>query len=127
MAITLDAVTLPNDLEWLDEFSWSYIQQSYKTTLGGTVVIEERELVNGKPITLAGGTRSGLITREVLDALMVKVDTLAEVMVLTLHNADVYNVMWRRDTQPIVATPLDVSPNPSIGTLYQVQLSLIEV
>lgn len=127
MAITLDAITLPNDLEWVDEFGFSYIQQSYKVTLGGQIVVEERELVNGRPITLAGSDRYGVITRSALESLYAKVNTIADVMLLTLHDSRSFSVMWRREGQPIVAIPIDVNPNPQATDLYQITLNLIEV
>lgn len=127
MAITLDTLTLPNDLEWVDEFAFSYIQQNYKVTLGGQVIVEERQLVNGRPITLVGSDKYGLITRENLLLLYAKVNTIADVMTLTLHDNRVFTVMWRRENKPIIAIPLEVSPNPSPTSLYQLTLNLIEV
>ena len=127
MAITLDTLTLPNDLEWTDEFTFSYIQQNYKVTLGGSLVVEERELANGRPITLTGGEKYGHATRALVEALYAKVNTIADIMTLTLHDGRMFSVMWRRENAPMVAIPIDVYPNPSADTLYQITLNFIEV
>lgn len=127
MAITLDLITLPNDLEWTDEFSFSYIQQNYKITLGGTLIVEERELTNSRPITLTGGDKYGHATRAMVEALYLKVNTIADVMTLTLHDGRVFSVMWRREGAPMVAIPIDVYPNPKQTDLYQITLNFVEV
>jgi len=41
MAITLDGLDLPADLEWQDEFDWQPIAHSSERSLTGKMLIEE--------------------------------------------------------------------------------------
>ena len=52
---TLGAITLPGDLEWIDEFSWSPVGQQVDVTLGGSLIVEESAQLAGRPITLRTG------------------------------------------------------------------------
>jgi hypothetical protein len=125
--ITLDSIQLPDDLEWVDEFSWSYVKNTYKTTIGGTIIVEERQLINGRPITLSGTDRYGVATRSVVESLYAKANTIGDVMILTLHDNRAFSVIFDRAQQPLTAIPIDVAPAPIAGTLYQITLRLIEV
>lgn len=49
------SLTLIDDLEWIDEFSYSPVRQSKEVASNGTLVIEEALNLSGRPITLQGG------------------------------------------------------------------------
>jgi len=77
MAITLTNTTagvmleLPADLQWLDEFAWSVVQQSADRTLTGGLIVQVAEKLNGRPITLAAADRDcSWLTRAAIDTLM---------------------------------------------------------
>jgi hypothetical protein len=47
----LGGITLPNDLDWVDEFHWTGVEQEVRRTLGGTPVFRDTVL-RGRPITV---------------------------------------------------------------------------
>ncbi len=67
MAITLtkDSTTLdlPDAMEWVDELTWSPVQQSKTYTTTGALLIEEATRQSGRPITLQGGEDRTWCTR----------------------------------------------------------------
>lgn len=67
MAITLTkdttTLTLPDALDWTDEFAWSPVQQSKTYTTTGALLIEESTKQAGRPITLKGEADSTWCTR----------------------------------------------------------------
>ena len=87
---SLNAITLPDDLRWTDEFSWSPVRQSAEPSLVGTLNIEESALQQGRPITLQGYiNRSTLLQLQTLAATPAQTHTLN-------HNGTTYNVVFRR-------------------------------
>ena len=104
-------VQLPQDLEWVDEFSWSPIQQNIETTLTGALVVQESKQLRGRPITLVGKEDMAWITRAVGDQLSTMRNTAALTMILEFveYNVDndtygtvklSYNVMFRHYEPP---------------------------
>lgn len=67
MAITLTqastTLTLPDALNWVDELSWSPVQQTKAYTTTGALLIEEATRQSGRPITLQGSMDSTWCTR----------------------------------------------------------------
>ena len=104
-------IQLPQDLEWIDEFTWSPIQQSVDTTLSGALVIQESRQLRGRPITLQGKEDMGWIQRSVGEQLMQMRNTSGLVMNLQYVHYDVdtdtygmilfqYDVMFRHYEPP---------------------------
>lgn len=69
MAITLThtpsntQLTLPDALNWIDEFSYSPVQQTKTYTTTGALLIEEAVRQAGRPITLEGTENRTWCTR----------------------------------------------------------------
>jgi len=65
--ISIDGITLSDDLVWEDEFDEEEVSISVNHTLGGTANIDTLPLVGGRMITLiasmGGSAYSGYITR----------------------------------------------------------------
>lgn len=52
---TNETITLPQDMQWQDEFTWSDLAQSIpQRTRGGALVIQQSQKLSGRPITLGG-------------------------------------------------------------------------
>ena len=48
-------ISLPQDLQWVDEFDWSAVAQSAPVySLGGSLLIQRGVKLAGRPITLSG-------------------------------------------------------------------------
>jgi hypothetical protein len=73
MAITLtkDAVTLelPEDLFWIDEFSWAKVAQSTDRGTTGKLLVDVAVREGGRPITLQGEGNTAWIKRSALKEL----------------------------------------------------------
>ena len=49
---SLDGVNLPDQLRWVDRYSWRPVEQTYRRTRGGQQHIYAAALSGGRPITL---------------------------------------------------------------------------
>lgn len=114
-AYSLD-VQLPKDLEWVDEFTWSKVQQNVTTTLTGALVVQESTQLKGRPITLAVPFDDmAWIQRDVCDELMrvrdeagftaklqhVKYNSDTDTYSTILSSHD-FEVMFRHYEQPVI-------------------------
>lgn len=128
MSMSLDAISLPEDLIWADEYDWSNITQSVKKSLTGALIIQEASQTKGRTFTLTGDSNSGWIDKATLDLLKVKVDTVNLQMTLNYHGTD-YNVMFNRsgNSSPMIAKPIYELVDPQSDHNYTLQLNFIEV
>lgn len=125
MPTTLDGVTLPDDLQWIDEFDWAPVAQSTDYTIGGSLVVQEGAKAAGRYITLSGGDWAWIERSAVLAlrALM----TAGRVMTLDLVDGRSFSVMWRHGDNPVKATPVIFQAPPDDADPYYIELRLIEV
>lgn len=107
----LDGITLPDELLWTDEKTWTPVVQSTGYSVTGALFIQENLKQKGRPLTFVGTADMGWISRSTVDALEAKRDALGTEMVLTLSDARTFNVMFRQDE-----TPLDINPVLSFNT-----------
>ncbi|WP_333873052.1 hypothetical protein [Methylobacter sp.] len=121
----LDAIELPEDLIWSDEFAWNPVQRTKSYTLTGALVLETGVKQAGRPITLVGGADAAWIDRTTLTALQTKLAT-DETMTLTLNDARVFSVVFESD-QPIEATPVIDYSTPAGTDWYSLTLKLMQV
>jgi molybdopterin-guanine dinucleotide biosynthesis protein A len=126
MSISLDAIALPDDLIWTDEFSWSPTQQQAQYTLTGALVIETGIKQAGRPITLVGGVNAAWVTRATVKSLYAKLDDPGP-FTLTLHDGSTHSVVFRHDQTPIEAAPIIDYNNPDDGDLYSLTLRFIKL
>ena len=59
----LDDITLPDDLLWINEFDWNPVAQSTERSLTGALLVQERQLIHGRPIVLSGNGEAGWVSR----------------------------------------------------------------
>jgi hypothetical protein len=127
MAITLDAITLPEDLSWTDEYAWSPVVQNAEFSLTGALIIEEATRQAGRPFTLQSPDGGAWTTRAVADGLRAKLAANTS-MTLTMHDGRTFTVRWRHGETPLEAVPvLDGLANPDANTLYNLTLKFLEV
>jgi len=120
---TLDAVTLPDDTIWLDQFEQSTIDQTEKRTIGGRLIIEQAPRNSGRPITLDCLWLTLTTVRE-LEALR---NTMGAVFVLQLPN-HTFSVMFRHHDSPALAvTQIIDYPDEDPNDRYNVQIKLMEI
>jgi hypothetical protein len=123
--ITLDAITLPEDLIWVDEFAWTPVQQTESFTLTGALILETGLKQAGRPITLVGGDSAAWIDRATLKALHTKLAD-AATMTLTLNDGRTFAVVFKGD-QPVTAEPIVDYSTPDDGDWYSLTLKLMQV
>jgi hypothetical protein len=127
MTITLDALTLPEDLSWSDEYSWSPVVQSAEFSLTGALIIEEATRQAGRPLTLQSPDGGAWTSRTTVDALRAKLSANTS-MSLTLHDGRQFTVRWRHSETPLEAAPvLEGLADPDSGTLYNLTLRFMEL
>lgn len=131
MAITLNAITLPQGLRWTDEFAWSPAAISSIYSVTGALIVQKAVKQAGRPITLVGGAQWAWLTRTEALALQALLDAGNE-MTLTLHDARTFTVLPANDDAlDLSALPIvnDSGPaDPSAGARYVLEsLKLIEV
>lgn len=123
----LDAVELPSNLYWANEFEFKPVSQTKQRGVTGRMIVQSAPLLYGQPIKLTGAwvTRAELL---VLQAMENSIDT---VRTLTLNNAATHSVLFDIAAGGIVATPEYplTAPlcNPDAATLYKLTIHLITV
>jgi len=124
MALTLDSITLPTDLIWIDEYAWTPVKQSINTAVNGGLIIEAAAALAGRPITLQGGDDYAWASKATLELLRLKQATPGLVMSLGLLGVT-YSVIF---AQPgITAKQVIDYSNPASEDWYAVTLKFIEL
>jgi hypothetical protein len=130
MSINLDALALPQDLFWSDEFDWTPVVQRQSRTEAGALVLEESPRINGRPITLEGGDGFGWASRQLVGQLQnLQQEASADPMTLTIHGVE-YTVVWRREdsSSPMTARPVrGPISNPDVSEPYSLVLRFLTV
>jgi hypothetical protein len=124
--LTLDGLSLPPDLIWVDEFDWTPTEQNETRTLTGALVIETAQKLAGRPITLAGTHESGWATKAQVDAVFAKLSN-AGVMVLVLPDGRAFNVKFRHKDKPIESKPIVDYSIMEAADFYDLTIKLMTV
>lgn len=67
MPVTLGGIALPDDIQWIDEFSGFGVGQTITPTLTGALVIEESAQTEGRKVTLS--SNGAWVSRTVVESL----------------------------------------------------------
>lgn len=120
-------LVLPEDLQWVNEFDWSPIQQGLEYSLSGALIIQEGVKLKGREITLYGGPDAAWITRADVKALYAMAQNPATVMTFTHADGRTFNVLFNRQKKPIDAREIYRVANPDDTHPYSVTIELLEV
>lgn len=124
----LDTVTLPDSLQWINEFEYNQIEQTQERTLSGAMSIQEAAKVHGRPIHLVGGEDGGWIRRSTAEALRALEAQTGKVMLLTLSDARTFNVLFDRSQGPAIASQMIMRfAYPGADSWYSCAIRLITV
>jgi len=125
MAFTLNGVSLPYGLLWVDEHTWTPYAQTSDYGLTGSPIIQIGMKQAGRPITLQGAEDRAWLSQATLDALKALLGT--SIMTLVLPDGRTFSVLWDHSGPPISATPVK-ERWPGAGEKYRsVTLKLLTV
>jgi hypothetical protein len=132
MTITLSngttTVTLPADLEWVDEYDWLPVEQSADYSVTGALIIDVGARQSGRPITLSGNDSTAWLTRSQVDALRVWAAIAGQALTLTLADARVFAVAFRHQDAPALeAAPVAFTAPMQSGDWYVITLKFMEL
>ena len=123
----ITTIELPDDLEWVDEFSWTPVAQSLEYGATGALFIQESTKQAGRLITLEGADDMGWITRDTAEALQALKDVAGTEMTLELSDERTFTVMFVQGN-PIEITPLRRGAFFNAGDYYKINsIKLMEV
>lgn len=128
MTITLDTLTLPDELMWVDEFAWGTVRFNAKRTVLGRLVLLGNNVMgnSGRLITLESD--NSWILRSDLLILRNWTDEIDKDMVLKLHDGTLFSCRFRFwDTPCIEASPIVSTAFPTNDTYYKLTLKLVVV
>ena len=132
MAITLSnnttTLTLPDALNWTDEYSWSPVEQTKTYTVTGALLIEEGIKQSGRPITLEGAMDKTWCTRSVVDQLRAWAATINIRLTLTLRGVT-RSVTFNHEGGALEGLPVQFYEDGSIQSsdYYVPTIRLIEL
>lgn len=122
----VNTVTLPDSMEWIDEFEWSSVQQDKQYTLGDNLIVSENIVSKGRPITLSSGD-DVWVDRSIILEIMTMVNTVDVTYTLTLPDAREFQVKFDRDNNPVDAKPVWRKNVQDNNSPYTLTLRLMEV
>lgn len=124
----LNAVELPDDLEWVDEFTWTPIAQSIEYGATGSVFIQESEKQAGRTITLQGEEDMCWVNRETILALRALYIQPGKEMTLTLEDERTFQVRFLQSGNPVEVSPVVKGAFYSDEDYFKIKsIKLIEV
>lgn len=127
MTITLDGISLPEDLLWSDEYLWSPVKQSVQLSLNGKSIIQEAAQTQGRPVTLEGDQESAWVTKATLEQLRAAEATPDYDMTLDYHGTSLTVRFSRVNGNPIEARQIVGFANPQNDDVYSLRLRLFTV
>ena len=127
----LDAITLPDDLQWMNEFETPQSAQSLHRSLGGQLITQHASLLYGRQIHLRGGGDGGWITRATALAIRALQATPGLVMTLTDLPGDIItsrSVIFDQSSGPAFGSQMILRhSDPSAASWYSCELRLLTV
>ncbi len=100
-------VTLPGNMDWVDEYNWQPVQQAVQYSLTGALLVDEDTKQAGRPITLAPGNGNmGYLDRSALDTIKSWAAIPGQELTLTLTDGRAFTVRFRQGDGAISASPV---------------------
>lgn len=100
MSITLNGITLPPDLNWVDRFSTQPLVSTRRRTLSGDQIIYHQGLVAGQQITLVATQDTGWIQYSVVQSLKSLHDGSPELDFVLSFHGETHQCRFRYDEPP---------------------------
>ena len=121
------SVTLPDDLDWTDELSWSPVQQSAEPSITGATIVQIQARQSGRPITLEADS-----TRYVSGAGVAQLhawsQTPGQQLILTLRGTPRPVIFRHHDAPAFTAREIfGRVPTLDASQSYEITLKLMEI
>ncbi len=126
MPITFNEIALPDDLQWIDEFAWTPIQQKIDRALSGKQMIQEGVRIAGRTITLNSADDRAWMDRATVKALFATLNQAGN-STLTLNDGRSFSVRWDHSAGAIEAKNLFEISDPDDVDFYVATLKFITV
>ena len=120
-------VTLPDDLDWTDELSWSPVQQTAEPSVTGATIVQIQARQTGRPITLEADA-SRYVSGTGLAQLHTWSQTPGKQMTLTLRGVARPVIFRHHDAPAFTAREIfGRVPTLDAGQSYEITLKLMEI
>ena len=124
--ITLDTMTLPEDLIWTNEFSETAVVHDHIYSLTGKLIVFVGIKAAGRPMLLSGTVDSAWLNRGLLKQLNQLQESNIQ-MTLTLHDSRSFDVIFDYQKKGITAKPIIDFNDPEDDDEYQIIIPFIQV
>lgn len=121
------ALTLPDQLSWLNEFGWQQVVQASEYTTTGALVVDAWAKQSGRPITLAGSETRAWCERGALLTLRNWASQPGLQMTLTGLRGTSRTVVFDHEAGAIDAAPIIDLADPIDTDPYAVTLKFLEL
>ncbi|WP_066016823.1 MULTISPECIES: hypothetical protein [Endozoicomonas] len=124
----LDTITLPDDLLWINEFEWNPVEQTTERSLTGALLVQEGQLLYGRPIVLSGNGEAGWVSRLTVKSLFALSKAANKTMTLTLPDNRQFSVIFDRSNgAPVEAQQVLPFAYPEDCDHYHLKVRLITI
>ena len=124
-------LTLPDDLLWSDEHTWSPVVSSVSYLITGALLVQSATRQAGRDITLVGAADMAWVTRSVVNVLRdwaaLPLDSVTGRFELTLTDGRVFTVAFRHADGAIEAEPVTGFPARNDNDFYRITLKLMQI
>ena len=125
------AVSLPDDLLWVDEHAWTPAVTSTSYLITGALLIQSATRQAGRPITLVGAPDMAWVTRASVEQLRawagISIGTATGHFYLSLQDGRSFTVAFRHTETAIEAEPVLGIPARSSADFYRLTVRLMEI
>ena len=125
------SLTLPDDLLWSDEHSWSPAVSSVSYLLNGALLVQSALRQAGRPITLVGAVDMAWVTRAVVGQLhdwaSEPLSSTAGRFTLTLADGRALRVAFRHGETAIESEPVAGFPARMDSDFYRITVRLMQI
>lgn len=118
--------TLPDDIQWINEYDWTPVAQEVAYTLSGSAIVQEGVMLAGREITLSTGNGTWT-TREQVKNLYSMAQERDKRMTLTMPDGTSMTVIYARNSAPVIARPVMRAAVQADDDYYTLEIRLIEV
>lgn len=123
MAHTLNGISIPSGLVWVDEFDWLESATETEHGITGALLVDAGERLAGRPITLEADTDAGWIERSVLAAIKALADAPGVSYTFTHHDGRSFTVLVLEIAARSVARPeLPPANWPYVATIKMIEV-----